>query len=277
MPYAKLGEINIFYEEFGKGKVVLFLHSVFSRGLLAFSGQILPFSGHYRCLFPDFRGHGRTTCESLDWNSRIIADDMSDFLDALDITQAHLIGYSLGAYVGCYLAAKYPDKVKSLVTIGGGAYPRPDGADDFLPENLISRNDTDFIEDMKIRHVAGNRNRKAGQHIAGKHAGRDRWNVYEDGTESGSASGRDCRKRTGEDCGQRVVADGRRRNGRTVCGARRGRQRERAGNRGGRIRICTRKEKEKHYKAARSCTIYTKITRFYGRQTDTRGYHARRH
>lgn len=157
MPYAKLDEINIFYEEFGKGEVVLFLHSVFSRGLLAFSGQVLPFSGHYRCLFPDFRGHGHTTCESLDWNSRMIADDMSDFLDALDITQAHLIGYSLGAYVGCYLAAKYPDKVKSLVTVGGGAYPRPDGADDFLPENLISRNDTDFIEDMKIRHYEAHR------------------------------------------------------------------------------------------------------------------------
>ncbi len=44
MPYAKLDEINIFYEEFGKGEAVLFLHSVFSRGQLAFSGQILRIS-----------------------------------------------------------------------------------------------------------------------------------------------------------------------------------------------------------------------------------------
>lgn len=156
MPYAVIGELNIFYEEFGRGEVVLFLHSSFSRGLLAFSGQILPFSGHYRCLFPDFRGHGRTTCEKLDWNSRMIADDMSDFLDALEIKQANLIGYSLGAYVGCYMSAKYPDKVKSLVTIGGGAYPRPDGADDFLPESLINQNDN-IIEDMKLRHYEAHR------------------------------------------------------------------------------------------------------------------------
>lgn len=38
---------------------MLFLHSGFSRGFLAFSAQILPFSGGYRCLYPDFRGHGR--------------------------------------------------------------------------------------------------------------------------------------------------------------------------------------------------------------------------
>ncbi|MCM1500869.1 MAG: alpha/beta hydrolase [Clostridium sp.] len=152
MPYMKLSDVNIFYEEFGKGETVLFLHSHFSRALLAFSGQILPFAGRYHCLYPDFRGHGRTTSESLFWDSRKIADDMAQFLDALKIERAHLIGYSCGAYVGYYMASKYPKKVKSLVTIGGGAYPRPNGADDFLPENLLSRNNTGFIEDMRLRH-----------------------------------------------------------------------------------------------------------------------------
>ena len=71
MPYTELNGLNLYYEEFGRGETVLFLHSHFSRGLLAFSGQILPFSGHYRCLFPDFRGHGRTTCDDLTWNSRM--------------------------------------------------------------------------------------------------------------------------------------------------------------------------------------------------------------
>lgn len=157
MPYTSLKDVNIYYEEFGKGETVLFLHSHFSRGLLAFSGQILPFSRHYRCIYPDFRGHGRTTAENLQWDSRIIADDMARFLDVMGIAWAHLIGYSCGAYVGCYMAAKYPEKVKSLVTIGGAAYPRPDGADDYLPENLLRKNDTDFIEDMRLRHLDAHR------------------------------------------------------------------------------------------------------------------------
>lgn len=152
MPYVQLGELEQFYEEFGRGQAVLFLHSHFSRGLLAFSGQILAFSGRYRCLYPDFRGHGRTRCGRLAWDSRRIADDMATFLDALGVERAHLVGYSCGAYVGCYLAAKYPGKVKSLVTIGGAAFPRADGSGDFLPEALEQNGKTDFIEDMKARH-----------------------------------------------------------------------------------------------------------------------------
>ena len=157
MPYAEINGLHLYYEEFGRGETVLFLHSHFSRGLLAFSGQILPFSGRYRCLFPDFRGHGRTTCEDLSWNSRMVADDMAAFLDKLGTEKTHLIGYSCGAYVGCYMAAKYPQKVKSLVTIGGAAYPRPEGAEDCLPENLIKNGATDFIEDMKVRHADAHR------------------------------------------------------------------------------------------------------------------------
>lgn len=157
MPYAQVNDVNIYYEEFGRGETVLFLHSHFSRGLLAFSGQIIPFSGKYRCLFPDFRGHGRTKCEDLTWSSPKIADDMAAFLDKLGIEKAHLIGYSCGACVGCYMAAKYPQKVKSLVTIGGAAFPRPAGAKDFLPENLLKNNSLDFIEDMKARHAEAHR------------------------------------------------------------------------------------------------------------------------
>lgn len=157
MPYIKLDDLELFYEEFGRGETILFLHSHFSRGLLAFSAQILPFSGSYRCLFPDFRGHGRTRCGSLAWNSRMIAGDMAGFLDALGIPSAHLFGYSCGAYVGCYMAAKYPEKVKSLVTVGGGAYPRVESADSFLPESLLENNDLGFIEDMKARHQDAHR------------------------------------------------------------------------------------------------------------------------
>lgn len=157
MPYVKLNELNLYYEEFGRGDTILFLHSHFSRGLLAFSGQIIPFSGKYRCLYPDFRGHGRTICKDLTWNSRMIADDMSIFLDKLKIKQAHIIGYSCGAYVACYMAAKYPEKVKSLVTIGGAAYPHPEGAADCLPENLLKTGNVDFIEDIKVRHQEAHR------------------------------------------------------------------------------------------------------------------------
>lgn len=152
MPYATFKDLKLYYEDLGRGEPILFLHSGFSRGILAFGAQIQPFQGKYRCLFPDFRGHGRTICEDLTWDTRRIADDMIDFMDVLGIEHAHLFAYSMGASVGMYMASKYPERVCSLLAIGASSEPVPDGAEDFLPENLIARNDVDTIEDMKVRH-----------------------------------------------------------------------------------------------------------------------------
>lgn len=152
MPYIDVNDLQLYYEELGRGEPILFLHSHFSRGILAFGAKIQPFQGQYRCIFPDFRGHGRTICEDLTWDSRRIAEDMIVFLDKLGIESTHLIGYSMGAYVGMYMSSKYPKRVRSFVSIGGGVAPVPDGSEDFLPENVLARNDTNFIEDMKVRH-----------------------------------------------------------------------------------------------------------------------------
>lgn len=157
MPYAQFRDLNLFYEDLGVGEPILFLHSHFSRGILAFSGQMLPFQKQYRCLFPDFRGHGRTRCGDLTWDSRRIAQDMADFLDTLGIPSAHLFGYSCGAGVAFYLASSHPEKVRSVITVGGGAYPRPEGADSFLPEALQKAGKTRFIQEMAARHADAHR------------------------------------------------------------------------------------------------------------------------
>ena len=141
----------------GSGPPILFLHSHFSRGILAFGAQMQPFQAKYCCLFPDFRGHGRTTCESLQWDSRQIADDMADFLDAMDIPSVHLFGYSCGTTVGMYMAAKYPDKVRSLIAVGAGVRPVPEESEDYLPQRIAGRNDTKMIQDMTLRHLDAHR------------------------------------------------------------------------------------------------------------------------
>ncbi|WP_245624953.1 alpha/beta fold hydrolase [Paenibacillus stellifer] len=82
------------YEKMGNGDNVIFLHSSYSRGILAFASQMLDFQKQYTCYFPDFRGHGRTRCESLEWSTPRIADDIIDFMDQLNTAAAHLIGYS---------------------------------------------------------------------------------------------------------------------------------------------------------------------------------------
>lgn len=92
MPYIPCNNIEMYYEQMGVGDPVLFLHSGFSRGILAFASQILDFQNKYSCYFPDFRGHGRTRSQSLEWSTPLHAEDMIAFMDRLELPKAHLIG-----------------------------------------------------------------------------------------------------------------------------------------------------------------------------------------
>lgn len=153
MPYVQVGDCSIYHEEMGLGEPILFLHSGYSRGIIAFGGQIQPFFHRYRCLLPDFRGHGRTTSENPGWNTVIIAEDMVGFLDALSIERAHLIGYSLGGGVALHLAAQHPERVRTLTTIGCGGVADPAGSEYFEPEALLRNGQTEFIERIQSLHM----------------------------------------------------------------------------------------------------------------------------
>lgn len=157
MPYIKLNDLDLYFEEFGVGDPILFLHSGYSRGLLAFSGQIQPFYHKYHCFYPDFGGHGRSLSDSLDWDSHKICDDMFLFLQAHNIKRVHLIGYSTGGGVGFYLASKYPEIVKSLTVIGNGGVIDDVGSDEYEPEYLLKNNQIDFINKIKSLHYDAHR------------------------------------------------------------------------------------------------------------------------
>ncbi|WP_152393216.1 alpha/beta fold hydrolase [Paenibacillus guangzhouensis] len=157
MPYAKMNDVDMYYEKMGYGDPVIFLHSGYSRGILAFSNQMLDLQRKYTCYFPDFRGHGRTRCDSLAWSTPQIADDILDFMDHLDIRSAHLIGYSLGANVGIYLTVNHPERVAALTTIGTSGFCDPTGVEEFEPSWLIEHNMHEMIQQMKERHEEAHR------------------------------------------------------------------------------------------------------------------------
>ncbi len=54
----------------------------------------------------------------------MFADDVAALMQALGVSKAHIFGLSLGAATGIWLAAKYPDRVKSLSL--HSAWPKSD-------------------------------------------------------------------------------------------------------------------------------------------------------
>lgn len=157
MPHIQVKELEMYYEQMGNGEPVIFLHSGYSRGILAFASQILDFQKKYTCYYPDFRGHGRTRCESLDWNTPQIAEDIVEFMDRMNLPKAHLIGYSLGANVGLYIAVHHPERAATLTTIGTSGFCDPTGVEQFEPEWLMQTGQQATIDQMKERHGEAHR------------------------------------------------------------------------------------------------------------------------
>ncbi len=69
----------------------------------------------YRVLTYDIRGQWFSEVTDSDsYSFRTMAEDLSQLMEALDISNAHIVGSSLGGEIGAWFQLLYPYKVKSL-------------------------------------------------------------------------------------------------------------------------------------------------------------------
>jgi len=83
-----------------------------------------PFSGRVRALFPDTRGHGRSsTFERVeDYGYPQKAEDVRLWLDALGIERAVWGGASMGGALSLWMAVHAPARVRAVISISGPPY-----------------------------------------------------------------------------------------------------------------------------------------------------------
>ncbi|MCB1469439.1 MAG: alpha/beta hydrolase [Rhizobiaceae bacterium] len=88
----------------------------------------------YRVVAFDHRGHGQSSksYDPADYTPSAMASDAAALLDQLDIPAAHVMGYSMGARVGAFMALEYPKRVHSLI-FGGLGIGMVDGVGDWDP------------------------------------------------------------------------------------------------------------------------------------------------
>ena len=110
-------------EEIGSGKqTVVFSPNPFTnRGL--FDAPVAALSRDYRCLRYDHRGQGDSGFGASQPSPDLLGteglyDDAVALLDQLGVDRCHWIGSSIGGFVGVRLAARRPDRVRSLVLLG---------------------------------------------------------------------------------------------------------------------------------------------------------------
>jgi pimeloyl-ACP methyl ester carboxylesterase len=118
MPKIKANNITINYEQQGSGEpLILIPYLAADNACYAF--QVAEYAKHFTCISLDLRGTGETDKPEGTYSTELFADDVAAFMQALGVQKAHVSGLSLGAAVGMWLAAKYPEKVQSLSVHGG--------------------------------------------------------------------------------------------------------------------------------------------------------------
>jgi pimeloyl-ACP methyl ester carboxylesterase len=123
MPKVRVNNITMNYDQQGTGEpLILIPYLAADHACYAF--QVAEYAKHFTCISLDLRGTGETDKPEGVYSTELLADDVAAFMRAAGIQKAHVSGLSLGAAIGMWLAAKYPDKIQSLSLHSG--WPKTD-------------------------------------------------------------------------------------------------------------------------------------------------------
>jgi pimeloyl-ACP methyl ester carboxylesterase len=113
VPKVRVNDITINYEQQGTGEpLILIPYLAADNACYAF--QTADYAKQFTCICLDPRGAGETDKPAGSYSTELFADDVAAFMQATGVERAHVSGLSLGAATGLWLAAKYPQRVKSL-------------------------------------------------------------------------------------------------------------------------------------------------------------------
>ena len=113
VPHVTANNIDMYYEVQGEGEpLVLIPYLAADQACYAF--QVADYANRFTCYTVDLRGAGLSAKPEGVYSTELFADDIAAFMQAVNITSAHVSGLSLGAAAGLWLAGKHPELVKSL-------------------------------------------------------------------------------------------------------------------------------------------------------------------
>jgi 3-oxoadipate enol-lactonase len=146
-------DVDDFVEPWREHDTILLLHGNAESGE-AWFGWMPHLAAKLRVVRPDMRGFGRSTPMPRDfpWSVDRIADDYAALMDQLRIERFHLVGAKVGGTMALHLAARYPDRVQSLVVMSA-----PTRASDAAQRYLawVSEIEKDGVESWARRTMSG--------------------------------------------------------------------------------------------------------------------------
>jgi 3-oxoadipate enol-lactonase len=121
MPKANLGDVEIYYEEQGKGEPILLAPASWWPSD-AWNVVVVPFlSKRFKTIIFDCRGTGRSSKPKDGFTVAQFAQDCIGLLSYLGIFRCHSVGFALGGQIVQAMAIERPDLVATLTIAASGS------------------------------------------------------------------------------------------------------------------------------------------------------------
>jgi pimeloyl-ACP methyl ester carboxylesterase len=112
---AKINYMQLAHKGAGAAEDLVMVHGLAANMAFWLQDYAPHFAERFRVTLYDMRGHGRSQTTDNGYSAAGIAADLAALLDTLGIKKAHIIAHSFGGLAAMTFAARFPERVSSLV------------------------------------------------------------------------------------------------------------------------------------------------------------------
>lgn len=115
--HITLNQVRFHYRDWGNPSAppLIILHGLTGHAW-EFDEVASALSDKFHVMTINQRGHGDSDWAE-EYNPEIMANDVADFIDEINLGKANVIGHSMGGVNAWWLAAQYPEKIEKMVLL----------------------------------------------------------------------------------------------------------------------------------------------------------------
>ncbi len=114
--FIQTRDLRMHYLQAGSGEPLIFIHG-FPETSYEWRHQLAFFGERYACFAPDTRGYGQTDKPGIRCTRQLLGQDIVNFMDALGIEKAAVVGHDWGGIIAFKLAIDWPERVTRLALL----------------------------------------------------------------------------------------------------------------------------------------------------------------